>query len=108
MTHNLLGDQGRRSSKYNPDLARRINEEIEKEKSRKKREPEEEVAPIPEFQSDIQNKESYILLKGREHGTYEYPDLFVSMHRLGMSSQIEAIGKDLGFTVDNTAEEQEI
>ena len=37
----------------------------------------------------VSNPESYILLPGKTHGTYSYPDLVVSMHRLGYSADVD-------------------
>src|SRR3990167_8791027 len=37
-----------------------------------------EIKPIP---SNIQNPNSYLILPGRKHGNYEYPDLLVSTAR---------------------------
>ena len=55
-------------------------------------------------------KENYMILEGREHtGTrkYQYGDLFVSLHRLGMNLSIERIKSGLGFAVANTGQEQD-
>jgi len=55
-------------------------------------------------------KENYMILEGREHKgarKYEYGDLFVSLHRLGINPSIERIKYSLGFVVANTAQEQD-
>jgi len=39
----------------------------------------------------IANPQDYLSLKGRQHGTYSYPNLAVGLHRLGASEQIPGI-----------------
>src|SRR3989344_4585297 len=37
----------------------------------------------------VANPGSYIILPGKTHGTYSYPDLVVSMHRLGYNTDVD-------------------
>ena len=37
----------------------------------------------------VANPGSYIILPGKTHGTYSYPDLVVSMHRLGYNADVD-------------------
>ncbi len=60
--------------------------------------------PIP---SNIRNQEDYILLEAKQHGSYSYPDLLVSMHRLGLTNEVEQAADVLGLKVSNTAQEQD-
>lgn len=47
------------------------------------------------------NLEYCIILPGKKHGSYEYPDLLVSMDRLGCSSRVYEEGKKLGLELKN-------
>lgn len=57
--------------------------------------------------ANIQNPEAYLILEGRTHGNYSYPDLLVSMHRLELDNQVKQIAKQLNLTVQNTAKEKD-
>lgn len=37
----------------------------------------------------VSNPQSYIILPGKTHGTYSYPELVVSMHRLGYNADVD-------------------
>jgi len=56
--------------------------------------------------ADIPNPESYLILEGKQYGTYSYPDLLVSMHRLGFTDEAGRVAQKLGLSVQNTAQEQ--
>ncbi len=64
--------------------------------------------PTPELTLDsmLGNPAEWILLPGKQHATYEYPDLLLGMHRLGCDVQVEQAAQKLGFKVQNTATEQ--
>lgn len=55
----------------------------------------------------ITDPQNWMVLEGRTHGTDNYPDLMVSMHRLGMSPRVEQLAKTLRYNVANTAEEKD-
>ncbi|MEK6915550.1 MAG: hypothetical protein AABW89_03350 [Nanoarchaeota archaeon] len=55
----------------------------------------------------ITDPENWIVLEGRTHGAYSYPDLMVSMHRLGLTPQVESVAQALGYTVQNTARDKD-
>ncbi len=56
--------------------------------------------------TEIQDLEGYIILEGRTHGSYEYPDLNIAIHRLGTSPEVEQAARSLSLVVQNTAQEQ--
>src|SRR3989344_2719244 len=56
--------------------------------------------------ADIPNPESYLILEGKQYGTYSYPDLLVSMHRLGFTDEAGRVAQKFGLSVQNTAQEQ--
>lgn len=60
-----------------------------------------EIPPV----TDITNPQDYILLKGRTHGRYSYPDLLVCKYKLGLSPKVETAAKTLSLSVQNTAKE---
>ena len=49
------------------------------------------------------NQKDFIILEGRDHITYQYPDLEVAIHKLGLSPTVEALGSGLR----NTAKERD-
>ena len=55
---------------------------------------------------NISDPSSYIILPGRKHGLYEYPDFLAAMHRLSHNSDVERAAKQLGFEVANSGTEQ--
>lgn len=59
------------------------------------------------FAGDLKNPEDWLFLKGRSHGVYSYPDLVVSMHRLGYDAEVGRVAESLGFHVGNTGQEQD-
>ena len=72
------------------EIAKALLERVEEKKG-------EELGSVDIPDSE---KENYMILEGREHnGTkkYEYGDLFVSLHRVGISPSIERIKSSLGF-----------
>ena len=82
------------------EIAKALLERVEEKKG-------EELGSVDIPDSE---KENYMILEGREHnGTkkYEYGDLFVSLHRVGISPSIERIKSSLGFALANTAQEQD-
>jgi len=60
--------------------------------------------PIP---GNIRSQEEYILLEAKQHGNYSYPDLLVSIHRLGLTNEVEQAAGKLSLKVSNTAQEQD-
>ncbi len=54
-----------------------------------------------------ENREDYILLEAKQHGNYSYPDLLVSMHRLGLTNEVEQAAGKLNLVLSNTAQEQD-
>ncbi len=65
------------------------------------------IVPKAAAPSDLPNPESCILLEGRQHGAYSYPDLLVRTHRLGYTDTVGKVAQTLGLTVKNTAQEQD-
>ena len=55
--------------------------------------------------TNVRTPESYIILPGKMHGSYSYPDLLVAMHRLSYEAELAA--KTLGSSLQNTATEQD-
>lgn len=53
------------------------------------------------------NPDNKIILPGRQHGSYNYPDLNVSLHRLGLNTRVARAGRQLGLDLENTAQEQD-
>ncbi len=60
--------------------------------------------PIP---GNIKDSANYILLESKQHGSYSYPNLLVSMHRLGLTPEVEQAAHKLDLKVSNTAQEQD-
>lgn len=60
------------------DTEKAYRDYLERAKERKPEEPKKTERPAP---NNIQNADSYLILPGRKHGTYEYPDLLVSTQR---------------------------
>lgn len=63
-------------------------------------------------QPSLKSRHSYnpndeIILPGRAHGNYSYPDIIVPLHRLGLSQQVVRAGKQLTLSLENTAQEQD-
>ena len=58
---------------------------------------------IPENPEALGN---YIILPGRIHDSYEYPDLDVGMHRLSYGAEVKQVAKTLGLKLQNTASEE--
>ena len=56
--------------------------------------------------SNISNPKSYLISPGKVHGNYSYPDLLVSMTRLGYDNEVDRAAKKLNLTLQNTAAEQ--
>ena len=117
----VLGNTPRKS-RFDPDLARQMNEEVEKQerleelrrkrKAKKGKAKEEtktpEINKIKEEPIVVQANfalEDFILLKGKTHGPYSYQDLLVSMYRLGMSPEAEQVASRFGYQLANTAKE---
>lgn len=67
----------------------------------------ETVVPVSTNMSNIPDLSQYILLEGRQHGSYSYPDLLVAMHRLGYDANAEQAAKTLGLNLRNTAFERD-
>ena len=57
--------------------------------------------------TNLADLENYIILQRKVHNFYEYPDMLVSMHRLGFNSDVEKAAKQLGSTLKDTAKEYE-
>ena len=57
--------------------------------------------------TDINDLENYIILNGKTHGSYSYPDLLVAMHRLSYDADVEQAAKTLGLSLQNTANKQD-
>ncbi len=55
----------------------------------------------------LKNPASYIFLPERTHGSYSYPNTWVSKKRLGFNKDVEEIAKKLNLTVQNTAKEKD-
>jgi hypothetical protein len=65
----------------------------------------EEGNPSPATRVD--NPEHYLILPGRSHGTYSYPDFVVSRHRLSYGPAVEKAARELGITVQNSGTEKD-
>ena len=52
-------------------------------------------------------KSDFIILDGTRHPRHQYPDLFVSIHRLGYDSEVEEAAKRLNLSLGNTAKEHD-
>ncbi|MBI2672758.1 hypothetical protein HYX19_00710 [Candidatus Woesearchaeota archaeon] len=63
--------------------------------------------PTKPTPGNIRNPEDYIFLEAKQHGTYSYPDLLVSMHRLGLNEDVQKAANKLDLIVTNTAQEQD-
>ncbi len=50
--------------------------------------------------------EDFVLLQGRSHGSYSYPDLLVNLYKLGLNKSVETAAKSLGYSITNTAKEK--
>src|SRR3989344_7662260 len=109
---NILGDF-KRESRYDPDLARRVNEKIEQEEKRKalkdklkgKKTPEPETpeeSPLVIPAANLADPENYVLLKQ----TKDHPDILVAKYRLGLNPEVEQAAKSLNLQLQNTAKEQ--
>ncbi len=61
--------------------------------------------PAPYITRD--NPAAYIILPGKSHGSYEYPDIEVGMHRLGYAPFMTEIAKALDIGLKNTANEKD-
>jgi len=84
-------------------LIRDLEESLKKPKgktSEEKKETSEQIILPAE-----NNPEEFIFLQGKTHKDYSYPDTLVSMNRLGMSPEVEKVGKELGYNLSNTAKE---
>jgi len=57
--------------------------------------------------ANINNPENWILLNGRQHGSYQYDNLVVCMHRLGYSPDVERVAQSLGLSLQDTGEEKD-
>ena len=55
--------------------------------------------------SGINNPKSYLILPGKQHGDYSYPDLLVQTTRLGYDPEVENIAKKLNLTLSDTGTE---
>jgi len=55
--------------------------------------------------TNINDPENYLILPGKKHGSYEYPDLLVGMHRLGFNQNVEQAARQLGLSLQDTAKE---
>ena len=51
----------------------------------------------------IPDPEHWLFLEGRQHGSYEYPDLYASLHRLSLTPSVQQAAQQLNLTVANTA-----
>jgi hypothetical protein len=56
--------------------------------------------------SKVNNPRSYLILEGKTHDNYSYPDLLVGITRLGYDKEVEKAAKNLGLSLSNTATEQ--
>lgn len=63
------------------------------------------TAPGVTAPANIRNPEDWVHLEGRSHGSYSYNSLFVSMHRLGYTPEVEQAARKLSLTVTNTGVE---
>ncbi len=61
-----------------------------------------EVNPIS---SKVDNPKSYLILPGKQHESYSYPDLLVQTTRLGYDKEVEKIAKKLNLSLSNTGTE---
>ncbi len=59
-----------------------------------------------DIDSSLKNPENYLLLPGRSHGSYSYPDFWVAKHRLGYDADVEKAAKKISLTLKNTGEEK--
>ena len=64
--------------------------------------PEEPRVIVP---IDITDPENYIILEGRNHGSYFYEDSLIAMHRLGLNPEVDKAGKEMNLSLVNTAKE---
>jgi len=55
--------------------------------------------------TNLESPEDYLFLPRRTYGSWSYPDLHVSMYRLGMSPKVEQAGQQLGIIFSNSAKE---
>ena len=102
----------KRESRFDPDLARRLNEQVEqeekreklKEKLKAKKTPEqpEQKEPLIIPAANLQDPEDYILLQQ----TRDHPDILIAKYRLGLNAEVEQVAKQLSLTLQNTAKEQ--
>jgi hypothetical protein len=53
----------------------------------------------------LNNPQDYILLSGKDYGSWSYSDLLVSKYRLGMSPEAGRVALGFGYSVANTAKE---
>ncbi len=61
--------------------------------------------PTQEF-IGIANPQDYLILEGRSHGSYSYPDLLVCKYKLDANPEAIKAGRQLGLQLKNTAKEQ--
>ena len=73
------------------------NAEVKKERTRN-------VTPAS---ANVGDKSEYIILEGRQHGSYSYDDLIVCMHRLGFGPDVEKEAGGLGLNVSNISKEKD-
>ena len=104
-----------RESRYDPDLARRLSEQIEQEEKREalkdklkgKKQPAQPIpGPVQEPliipAINLQDPENYLLLQQ----TQDHPDILIAKYRLGLNNEVEQATKQLNLTLENTAKEQ--
>ena len=63
------------------------------------------VIPIPA--TNLRDPSAYIILEGKTHGNYSYPDLLVGMHRLGLDTDVQSAAQNLGLSVQETGQEKD-
>ena len=86
------------------DILKAIEEMKSKEREAPPKEPQTEENPtISAEPTEINDPENYIILRGREHGSYNYRDLAVSITRLQFSPEVETVAKKLNKVLSNTA-----
>ena len=69
--------------------------------------PQGDPLPPSNPPSDLSEPEKYLQLPEGKYGNYDYPNLFISLHRLPYTPQVEQIGQNHGWALAHSAKEYE-
>jgi len=101
----ILGDPGN-WKRITSDLAYRLIEEDKNNPKEEQPEPSVEETPQPKI-TQIDNPDNFVFLESRVHGTHQYPDLYIDIHRLALYKEVEETAKRLNLQIQETAQESD-